>query len=88
MGAPHTTTRAWESKKRKWNGNGIETEWNGNGGNERKQEMAKLDYNNAINMHSRVSEHWKDSEVPSATTLKLFAITLQKKRTDTVMPCK
>ena len=37
-----------------------------------------------------ISEHWKDSAVPSATTLKFFArtITLQKKRTDTVMPCK
>jgi len=27
MGAPHTTTRAWESKKRKWNGNRMEWRW-------------------------------------------------------------
>ena len=40
-------------------GNGMEMEWNA--GNERKKEMAKLDYNNANHMHSRIGEHWKDS---------------------------
>ena len=70
MGAPHTTTRAWDSKKRKWNGNGMETEWKQNG-TEMEEMRGKREWLNwitimPINMHSRVSEHWKDSVVPSA----------------------
>ena len=77
----------------KWkrNGNGMETEW-------KWVEMEEMRGRKRLNwitimpisMHSKVSEHWKDIVVPSATTLKFFArtITLQKKRTDTVMPCK
>jgi len=80
------------AKKRKWNGNGMETErkWNGNGGNEKKRKWLNwITIMPTICIVELISEHWNDSAVPLATTLKFFArTTTLQKMTDTVMPCK